>query len=338
MLWKFCLPLFSSIVFQQFYNITDSLVVGKYIGENALAAVGNSYEITLIYTAFAFGCNIGCSVVVSRLFGSKDYTGLKTAVTTTCIFSALLCLCLMVCSILGAALLLRLIRTPEKVFADSALYLDIYVYGLPFVFFYHIATGVFSALGDSKTPFCFLAASSVSNIAVDLLFVQVFHMGVAGVAWATFLCQGISCLLAVFTVWKRLNRIPDAGRPAVFDFAIFREILSIAVPSTLQQSFVSVGNIVIQSIVNGFGPSVMAGYSAAVKLNNLLITSFRRSATASLILLPRIWEPKSTGAFTRGFAAGLKCCGRCAFLSAFSISVSESICCLCLWDRTVLSR
>lgn len=273
-LWRFCLPLFGSIIFQQLYNIADSLVAGKFIGENALAAVGNSYEVTLIFIAFAFGCNMGCSVIVSQLFGAKKYERLKTAVTTACIFSAILCAALMLIGILGCSLLLHLIKTPAEVFADSKLYLDIYVWGLPFVFFYNIATGIFSALGDSKTPFYFLAVSSTSNIAVDILFVSAFDMEVAGVAWATFLCQGISCVLAVFAVWRRLKTIPVQTKPPLFDWPLLKKILVIAIPSILQQSFVSVGNIMIQSVINGFGPSVMAGYSAAVKLNNLVITSF----------------------------------------------------------------
>ena len=191
-LWKFCLPLFGSIVFQQMYNIADSLVAGKFIGENALAAVGNSYEITLIFIAFAFGCNMGCSIIVSQLYGAKKYNRLKTAVSTSCISSGIVCGLLMLIGLLGCSPLLHIIHTPDNVFADSKLYLDIYVWGLPFVFFYNISTGIFSALGDSKTPFYFLAASSTANIAVDILFVKAFDMGVAGVAWATFICQGIS--------------------------------------------------------------------------------------------------------------------------------------------------
>lgn len=272
-IWRFCLPLFGSIIFQQLYNIADSLVAGKFIGENALAAVGNSYEITLIFIAFAFGCNMGCSVIVSQLFGAKDYRRMKTAVSTACIFSAVICGVLMLLGILGSTLLLTLIRTPEEVFADSKLYLDIYVWGLPFVFFYNIATGIFSALGDSKTPFYFLAVSSTANIAVDILFVKAFDMGVAGVAWATFLCQGVSCVLAVMVIILRLKKIVTE-EAALFDGALLGRIAAIAVPSILQQSFVSVGNIIIQGIINGFGAPVMAGYSAAVKLNNLVITSF----------------------------------------------------------------
>ena len=273
-LWKFCMPLFGSIVFQQLYNIADSLVAGQFVGENALAAVGNSYEITLIFIAFAFGCNMGCSVIVSKLFGARDFKGVKTAVSTACIFSGIICLLLMLVGITGSDLLLRLIHTPDEVFADSRLYLDIYAWGLPFVFFYNIATGIFSALGDSKTPFSFLAVSSLSNIAVDIWFVKAFHMGVAGVAWATFLCQGVSCILAMTVIFRRLGKLESNEKSPLFDLQLLKQIVSIAVPSTLQQSFISLGNIAIQGIINGFGAPVMAGYSAAVKLNNLVMTSF----------------------------------------------------------------
>ena len=273
-LWRFCMPLFGSIVFQQLYNIADSLVAGKFIGENALAAVGNSYEITLIFIAFAFGCNIGCSVVVSQYFGAKRYGEMKTAVHTGMIASAVICLILMLIGIFGCDALLRLIRTPEEIFNDSSLYLDIYALGLPFVFFYNISEGVFSALGDSKTPFFFLAVSSLSNIGMDVLFVAGFHMGVDGVAWATFLCQGVSCVLALVFVFRRLHAMPADEPSQVFSVPIFKKFAVVAIPSILQQSFISVGNIIIQSIINGFGSAVVAGYSAAVKLNNLVITSF----------------------------------------------------------------
>lgn len=305
-LWQFCLPLFGSIIFQQLYNIADSLVAGKFISENALAAVGNSYEITLIFIAFAFGCNMGCSVIVSQLFGAKDYIKLRTAVTTACIFSAVICAALMILGILGCDPLLQLIRTPEEVFGDSKLYLDIYIWGLPFVFFYNIATGIFSALGDSKTPFYFLAVSSTSNIAVDILFVKAFHMGVAGVAWATFLCQGISCILAVFTVCMRLKKIPCQEKAALFDLALLKKIMIVAIPSILQQSFISIGNILIQSVINGFGASVMAGYSAAVKLNNMVITSFTTIGNGISNFSAQNLGAGKYGRLKEGFTAGIK--------------------------------
>lgn len=271
---RFCLPLFGSVIFQQLYNIADSWVAGKFIGQNALAAVGNSYEITLIFIAFAFGCNMGCSVTVSGFFGAKEYDRMKTAVFTAMLTTGIVCLCLMLPGLICSTSMLQWIKTPAEVFADSQRYLDIYLWGLPFLFYYNLSTGIFSALGDSRTPFVFLVISSVSNIFLDILFVSVFQMGVAGVAWATFLCQGISCVLAVLTVLTRLQKLKSTDNVKWFDRTILKQFVSIAVPSTLQQSIISVGNIVIQGIINGFGAEVMAGYSGAIKLNNLVITSF----------------------------------------------------------------
>ena len=305
-LWQYCMPLFGSIIFQQLYNLADSFVAGKFIGEEALAAVGNSYEITLIFIAFAFGCNIGASVIVAQLFGAKQHKDMKTAVSTTFIFCGVLCAALMAVGGLFGDGLLHLINTPENVFADSKLYLDIYILGLPFVFFYNVATGIFSALGDSKTPFIFLAASSTSNIFMDILFVTAFKMGVAGVAWATFLCQGVSCVLAVLFVLRRLRGVETDEKSALFSFPLFCRIAAIAVPSILQQSFISVGNIVIQGVINSFGSGVMAGYSASVKLNNLVITSLTTlgngisNFTAQNIGASKMERVRS------GFKAGLK--------------------------------
>ena len=305
-LWKFCLPLFGSIIFQQLYNLADSFVAGKFVGEDALAAVGNSYEITLIFIAFAFGCNIGCSVIVSQLFGAKRIRELKTAVYTTLIASGVVCLLLMAAGMLTCTDLLRLINTPENVLADSKLYLDIYILGLPFVFYYNVATGIFSALGDSKTPFYFLAASSLSNIAVDILFVTAFQMGVAGVAWATFLCQGVSCVLAVVVVFRRFAALKTEERPEIFSWSLLKKISVVAIPSILQQSFISVGNIVIQGVINTFGSSVMAGYSAAVKLNNLVITSFTTLGNGISNYTAQNVGAEKPERVRQGFRAGVK--------------------------------
>ena len=305
-LWKFCLPLFGGIIFQQLYNIADSLVAGKFIGENALAAVGNSYEITLIFIAFAFGCNIGCSVIVSQLFGAKKFEEMKSAVYTTLTSSAVLCAALMLGGFLFCEGLLTMIKTPQELMEDSLLYLRIYIAGLPFLFFYNVATGIFSALGDSRTPFWFLAVSSTANIAVDILFVTAFDMGVAGVAWATFLCQGVSCVLAIAVVLKRLRAVPTQGRIPLFSKALVAKIAVIAIPSILQQSFISVGNILIQSVINSFGASVIAGYSAAIKLNNLVITSFSTLGNGVSNYAAQNIGANKTERVNAGFGAGLK--------------------------------
>lgn len=274
-LWRFCLPLFGSIIFQQLYNIADSLIAGKFIGENALAAVGNSYEITLIFIAFATGCNMACSVITSQLFGAKKYSTMKTAVYTAMISVAVLCGLLMVFGMIGSDWLLQLMNTPAEIYADSKLYMDIYIWGLPFLFFYNLATGIFSAMGDSKTPFVFLAISSTANIVVNLFFVVSLEMGVAGVAWATFLCQGVSCALAVVTIFRRLKDIStEQIGIQLFDKKLFQKFVALAVPSILQQSSISIGNIIIQSAINDCGVAVTAGYAAGIKLQNLVITAF----------------------------------------------------------------
>lgn len=307
-LWRFSLPLFGSVIFQQLYNIADSLIVGKCVGENALAAVGNSYEITLIYLAFAVGSNIGCSVIISQLFGAKEIGKLKTAVSTALISCGILCLALMIFGFLCTPAMLRMIQTPEDIFADSYLYLKIYTAGLCFLFFYNIATGIFSALGDSKTPFYLLAASSMANIAMDYYFVTAFHMGVDGVAWATFICQGISCILAMTLLLRRIIGMKAEGtdRFQWFSKELFQRICGVAVPSIMQQSFISIGNILIQSVINGFGPAVIAGYSAAIKLNNLVVTSYTTLGNGMSSYISQNLGAEKYERIRPGYKAGLK--------------------------------
>ena len=218
-LWKYALPLLGGVLFQQLYSIADSFVAGKFISDHALAAVGNAYEVTLIYFAVAFGCNMGTSIVTSSLFGAKRMSELKTEISTSFCASALVCAALMLAGFFAMQPLLALINTPREILADSMLYLQIYTAGLPFVFFYNIATGVFAALGDSKTPFYFLAASSVANIAMDIWFVRGLAMGVAGVAWATFLCQGASCVVSLVVLARRIRAI-HCGRSPFFSGAL----------------------------------------------------------------------------------------------------------------------
>ena len=305
-LWKFCLPLFGSVVFQQLYNIADSLIAGRFLGENALAAVGNSYEITLIYIAFAFGCNIGCSVITARYFGSKEYSKMKTSINTALLSSGVVCILLMLLGFLGGKWLLNLIHTPADLLTDSLLYLNIYVLGLPFVFFYNLSTGIFSALGDSKTPFYFLAASSLGNIALDIVFVSTLNMGISGVAWATFICQGISCILSLVIIFYKLSKIEACDKASVFNYQIFKQFITIAAPSILQQSFISIGNIIIQGVINGFGSGVIAGYAAGVKLNNLVITSFTTLGNGVSNYTSQNIGANKISRINEGFVSGLK--------------------------------
>ncbi|MCC8161180.1 MAG: MATE family efflux transporter [Oscillospiraceae bacterium] len=272
-LWGFSIPMLLSVVFQQLYNIVDSVVAGKFIGALALAAVGASYPITMIFMAIATGANVGAAVIISQLFGAKNFEKLKTSIFTSVISIVVLAAALSVIGIIACGGMLGMLNTPDNIFADSKVYLNIYIGGLIFLFLYNICTGVFTALGDSRTPLYFLIASSVGNIILDIVFVVVFDMGVAGVAWATFIAQGISSLLAFTVMLKRISGI-KSGKYKKFSFRMLGNISRVAVPSILQQSFVSVGNLFIQSRVNSFGSDVIAGYSAAIKLNTFAITSF----------------------------------------------------------------
>ena len=199
---------------------------------------------------------------------------MKTAVTTTLIAAFAISVVLTVLGLAGTGALMKMIHTPDNIFDAGALYLGIYIGGFTFLFLYNVATGIFSALGDSKTPLYFLMASSIGNILLDYLFVAEFQWGVAGVAWATFLAQGAASILALLTMAGRLKTVETEGKAKLFSWKMLRKVSQIAVPSIFQQSFISIGNIFIQGLVNSFGSSVIAGYSAAIKLNTFAITSF----------------------------------------------------------------
>lgn len=305
-LWSFSMPLLFSVVFQQLYSIVDSVVAGKFVGVDALAAVGASYPITMIFIAVATGANIGSSVVISQYFGAKDYRSMKTAVYTSILAVIGVALVLTVGGAIACDWLMRMLDTPANVFADSALYLRIYIWGLLFLFLYNICTGVFTALGDSRTPLYFLIASSVGNMIMDVIFVCAFHMGVAGVAWATFLCQGVAAVLAAVTLLIRLRTVKTEGSYPIFSLTMLGRISMIAVPSILQQSFISIGNLFIQRLVNGYGSVVMASYSAAIKLNTFVITSFTTLANGLSSFTAQNIGAGLPGRVREGFKAGLK--------------------------------
>lgn len=272
-LLKFSLPLLISVIFQQMYNISDSMIAGRCINNDALSAIGASYPITMIFLAIGMGMNVGCSVLISTLFGAKNYRQMKTAVYTSLISTAALAVILTVAGCFTTGLFLKLLGTDESIFPDSQTYLNIYIFGLLFLFIYNICNGIFTALGDGSTPLYFLIGSSLGNIAMDLLFVAVFKMGVAGTAWATFICQGICSVLAFIVLMRRISRI-KSERPKAFEWRTLGKIASLSVPSILQQSFVSVGQLFIQSLVNDCGTDVVAGYASAIKLNTFAVTCF----------------------------------------------------------------
>ncbi len=269
----FTIPLFISVIFQQMYNMADSIIAGKFAGTDALAAVGASYPITMLFMAVAIGSQIGTSVVISNYFGAKNYSMLKTTISTTAIAGFVLSLILTIFGVLCSPLFIKFLNTPDNIFNDSNLYLQIYTGGFIFLFLYNITTGIFNSLGDSKTPLYLLIASSVSNIILDYIFVRYCHLAVAGVAYATFICQGIACIVSLILLAIRFRKIKEPNYQK-FSKKALAEVCKLAIPSILQQSFISIGNLFIQLMVNNYSSDVIAGYSAAIKINTFAVTTF----------------------------------------------------------------
>lgn len=267
----FTLPMVGGNLFQQLYNIVDSMIVGNVVGEDALAAVGASTAITMLFVMVAIGTGIGCSVVISQLFGAGQLGKMKTAISTALLsilgFSIFL-------SVLGMVInkgLLRLMGTPENIFQDASDYLQIYFYGFVFLFLYNAFSAIFNALGDSTKPLLFLMFSSLLNIGLDLYFVSGLQMGVKGAAWATLIAQAISAMLSFGFLIRKIHSF-ETGEFAKYDVSMLRRMITVAIPTIVQQSIVSIGMLLVQSVVNRFGSTFLAGYTAAIKIDGIAIT------------------------------------------------------------------
>lgn len=266
----FAFPMIIGNLFQQFYTMADSVVVGQFVGENALAAVGASYSLTNVFISIAIGGGIGASVVTSRFFGSRDYAKMKQSVYTALISFLILSIVLGAFGLWQSRSIMELLNTPGNVMGDATEYLNIYFLGLPFLFMYNVLSAMFNALGRSRIPLYLLIFSSVFNIGLDVFMVYTLGMGVAGVAWATLIAQGISAVAAFLLFLKEISVYKEKS-PRLFDFSELKSMTSIALPSILQQSTVSIGLMLVQSVVNSFGSEVLAGFSAAMRVESLFI-------------------------------------------------------------------
>ena len=274
LLFFFSLPMVAGNLFQQLYNMVDTAVVGKFVREDAVAAVGSSFPIVFLSVAVAAGLSMGCNVVVSQLFGAGRIHEMKSTISTAIISLSVLGLILMALGTISAGPLLELLGTDPDIMADSQTYLRIYFGGAVFLFLYNTLNGIYNAQGDSKTPLIFLMISSLTNIVLDLLFVIRFHMGVAGVAWATLIAQGICAVASLAVLFLRMKRLPcEAGKEGekipLFHKIAVKRIAQIGLPSMLQQSLVSLSMMMMQGLVNSYGKVLVAGYTAATKIDTL---------------------------------------------------------------------
>ncbi|MBC5630687.1 MATE family efflux transporter [Clostridium sp. NSJ-6] len=279
---KFAFPIFLGQVCQQLYNVVDAIVVGNYVGQNALAAVTSTGALIFLLVGFFGGMFSGVGVIISRYFGANDEKKIKKAVGTAVSFGLISGTILTIVGTLLTPTLLRLMGTPDNVFQDSSIYIRTYFTGILFVVMYNTACGIFQAVGDSKRPLYYLVISAVINVVLDILFVGFFNMGVIGAAIATVISQGTSAFLAFF----RLARIDSIYKVTLKGICIEKSILkgmiNIGLPSGIQNSVIAFANVVVQSSVNAFGAVVMAGNGAYIKLEGFAfipVTAFSMAIT-----------------------------------------------------------
>jgi len=265
----FALPMILGNVFQQLYNIVDSVVVGNYVGSNALAAVGTAFPVTFMGIAVAMGLTMGCSVVISQLFGAGKIKEMRKAIYTSAIFLLMVSVAVSAIGLVISGPILRLLNTPDEIFAASKTYLAIFFGSIVFMFAYNAFSAMFRALGDSKTPLYFLIVATIINIVLDLLFVISFGMGVAGVAWATLISQAVSGLLCYIYMVKRVAVLRFEKDEMAFDKNILKSVVKFGIPSSIQQFIVSFGMLAIQGLVNSYGTDVIAGYTSATKIDSI---------------------------------------------------------------------
>jgi len=277
----FSLPLMLGNLFQMLYNTVDSVVVGRFVSTEALAAVGSTAMIVNIMVFFFNGFSVGAGVVIARHFGARDMKKLHTAVETTMALTFVICLLFTIIGLVWVRPMLRLMATPEDVMTDAAVYLRIYFAGISGLLIYNIGSGILRAVGDSTRPLMFLALTSILNIILDLVFVIVFHGGIAGVAYATILSQFISAGLTLLLLTRSRDIYRLVWRDLHIDPAVTRQIFSVGMPAGIQSVITSISNVFVQSYVNYFGSACMAGWSCYNKLDQFMMLPMQSMSMAS---------------------------------------------------------
>ncbi len=314
----FSLPIIVGNLFQQTYTMADSAIVGRYVGEGALAAVGASFSLTNIFRCIARGGGSGASVPVSRYFCANCYPHMQTAVYTSLGVFLLASVLLGGFGLVFSRGIMAALNTPADVFDMAVEYLNIYFIGLPFLFMYNVLSAMFNALGRSKIPLYFLIFSSVFNIGLDWVLVTRFDMGVAGVAWATLIAQGISAVLSFAVLVRQLGRLaPGMGR--LFDSRELWPMAKISLPSILQQSTVSIGMMLVQSVVNSFGSEALAGFSAAMRIESICVVPMAGIGTAVSSYAAQNIGAHEEGRVVEGYRAANKLVLLCAAIICIAL-------------------
>lgn len=304
---KFAIPMFIGNLFQQLYNVADSLVVGNFLGSDALAAVTSTGSLIFLLVGFFNGTAMGAGVIIARFFGAKDHENVKKAIHTDLAFGILCGAIMTLVGVIFAPQILTLMDTPEDVFVQSVLYIRIYFLGSIAVVLYNVCMGIMQAVGDSRHPLYYLIFSSVVNILLDLLFNGVFKLGVEYAALATIISQLLATLMCLWRLTGKSQTYRVEPRKIGFDKGLLKQIVGIGLPSGLQNSIISIANVVIQANINAFGSAAMAGCGAYFKIEGFVFLPITCFSMALTTFIGQNLGAKQYDRAKKGAAFGIFC-------------------------------
>ena len=303
----FALPMILSVTLQQFYNICDSMIAGKFVSSKGLAAVSASYPITMIYLAIGTGFGVGVNIVVSRFIGENNLLHAKQTIYTSILTILLVGLVISVTGFFLVNNLITMINVSDDYYDDAVIYLKYYTAGIIFLFLYNTVTSIFQSLGNSRIPLYFLIFSTLLNVGLDIYFVTTFKMGVEGLALATFIAQALASMLSFVILIVFVKKRVSNGK-AIINFSLLKKVLPIAIPSIIQASTISIGQLLIQSLINKQGTDVVAGYGAAYKISYVIINIFLTISNALSTYVSQNAGAKEYKRIKQGFIAALIIC------------------------------
>ncbi|HNT42132.1 MAG TPA: MATE family efflux transporter [Tenuifilaceae bacterium] len=277
---RFAIPMLIGDIFQQLYNVVDSIIVGRFIGDKALAAVGASFPVIFVIIALVLGIGIGSTVVISQYFGARNFDMVKRAANTIYIFLLISGVVVTAIGLMASGAIFRMLHLPEELMKPARTYLNIFMLGMVVMFAFNAIASILRGIGDSKTPLYFLLISTLTNVGLVLLFVVKFRWGIAGAAWATVISQVVAFIIALIYLNHSQHMLSINLRTMKFDRQIFRQIVKIGLPTGIQQTMVALGSMAMMGIVNSFGTTVIAAFTVASRLDALIATPIMDFAAA----------------------------------------------------------
>lgn len=334
----FALPMLVGNVFQQMYNIVDSIIVGRFLGKEALAAVGASFPVIFTLIAFIIGIGGGFSIVIAQYFGAKNYDNVSKSVDTMLITLGIFSIFLTIIGIYFSEDIFTLLQLPNELLKDAKLYLNTYLYGTILFCGFNTVSSTLRGVGDSKTPLIFLIISTISNIILDLVFIVGFDMGIEGAAWATVISQGISFFSAVLYLNKYHKIIKYKFVNLKFDKTILGQAIKIGLPTAFQQTFVAMGMMAIMGIINTFGTNVIAAYTAASRIDSLAILPSMNFSQALAAFVGQNVGAKNIDRIKTGYKSTMLMSGLlCVFLTIIIILFGEDMMRIFTTDKNVIA-